>query len=206
MENEMKFLSRRLLHPALALLPLCLSEPSFAQEHKSHVHGTSTLLVAVETVQVVVELTAPANDIVGFEHAPNDAVQERQVDAALAVLKSPARMFALPVAAGCAVEAVHVLASIQKAGDDDDHQQPHDHAHKPKTSGKTSSDHGDEGETHGEFRLRYHFHCRAMGNLDGFELLMFAHFPRIREVQAQVLSTRGQKSITLDHDKRRLTF
>lgn len=209
----MKCLSHRLPHPMLLLLPFFLGYPAFAQEQKAHIHGSSTLLVALESDELVVELSAPADSIVGFEHTPKNEAQERQVDAALVVLKSPTQLFALPAVAGCAVEAVRVLASMHDDKHEDghkeakdDHPKAQDHAHNEKASVKAGDSHDDDGETHSEFRLRYYFHCQAIDKLAGLELLMFERFPRMHRVQVHVISAQGQKSVELDHDRRRLTF
>ncbi len=214
-----------LLMPLLMLLPLYSGNSAVAQEHKAHVHGSSSLLVAVEAEELVVELTAPADDIVGFEHAPKNEAQEHQVEAALEVLQAPGRMFALPAAAQCEVEAVRVLESLphgehEEGHDhdkakhdghkDDDHKhgdhKSDDHDHGKKAAGKAHDDHDDDGETHSEFRLRYHFHCHAMNKLAGMQLLMFDRFPRMHKVRVQMISARGQKTVTLDHDNPRLSF
>jgi hypothetical protein len=219
-ELKMSFRSQRLLHPMLLLLPLYLSHSAFAQQHKAHVHGTSTLLVAVESDELVLEFTAPADDIVGFEHEPKNEEQEHQVEDALALLKSPSKLFALPEAADCEEEEVQVLAAMHDGEHEEDHKAKHDHhkkddhahdkkedrAHDEKSSAKTSDRHDEDEETHSEFRLRYHFHCHAVGKLAGFELLMFKQFPRMHQVQVQVISARGQKSLTLDQDQPQLTF
>ena len=36
----------------------------------SHEHGVSTLKIAIEGKELNMELESPANDIIGFEHAP----------------------------------------------------------------------------------------------------------------------------------------
>ena len=46
----------------------------------SHQHGVSTLKIALEGQNMQLELESPANDIVGFEHAPENNKQKADSD------------------------------------------------------------------------------------------------------------------------------
>ncbi len=43
------------------------------EQHHAHEHGKVTLNVAVDAAALLVELDAPAVNVVGFEHSPPDA-------------------------------------------------------------------------------------------------------------------------------------
>ena len=47
---------------------------------ESHEHGVSTLKIAIEGQNEQMELESPANDIVGFEHAPENNKQKADSD------------------------------------------------------------------------------------------------------------------------------
>ena len=74
----------------------------------AHAHGVSTLKIAQEENVIIMELEAPGNDIVGFEHAAKNADQKTVVDEALSNLKNAESLFVLPRQAEC-------VASEQKA-------------------------------------------------------------------------------------------
>ncbi len=50
-----------------------------------HVHGVGTLQLVLEENSLSVELRLPAINVVGFEHAPNDAQQKAAVQNAVAL-------------------------------------------------------------------------------------------------------------------------
>ena len=50
---------------------LCVNAEEFEQHH-AHEHGKVTLNVAIDESTLVVELDAPAINVVGFEHAPRN--------------------------------------------------------------------------------------------------------------------------------------
>jgi hypothetical protein len=162
------------------LAPLAALSTVQAQTQDAHVHGVSAVLVGVEEAGVIIELKAPGDDIVGFEHEPVDAAQKRRVEAALAVLKTPGDLFRLTAAAACEAGEVTVLGSLLAEK----------HA----------------GESHGEFHLRYQYRCRRIGELSGLELLLFDRFGRMRTVDVHIVSARGQRSHRLDSGNRRAAF
>ena len=50
-----------------------------------HVHGVGTLQLVLEENSLSVELRLPAINVVGFEHAPNDAQRKAAVQNAVAL-------------------------------------------------------------------------------------------------------------------------
>jgi hypothetical protein len=83
--------------------------PAFAQHKRhagAHEHGSGRLGMAIEGQRLNLELEVPADDIVGFEHAPKTAKQKAAVEAALKTLQGPLELFSMPEAAGCKVAEV----------------------------------------------------------------------------------------------------
>jgi len=81
---------------------------------ESHEHGVSTLKIALEGQTLEMELESPANDIVGFEHAPENESQKAKIENALAVLKSKAGIFKTTSAANCQIKDVSGEFEVQK--------------------------------------------------------------------------------------------
>ena len=186
--------------PALLAAAL-FSMPAVAQ-HAAHEHGVGTLNVAVDGGILEIELIAPADDIVGFEHAPSTDAHREAVAAAAAVLKDGAALFGPPAAAGCELHEADVASALMAAEEHGDHGGDHGH---DKDHGHARDEHHD-GETHSEFTARYHFECADPAALTHLDLSYFAHFPRAAELDAQVLTATGQTATELTAESNRLRF
>ena len=81
---------------------------------ESHEHGVSTLKIALENQILEIELEAPANDVVGFEHAPENKIQKEAIARALLILKSKPGVFKLSSDANCNIENVSGEFEIEK--------------------------------------------------------------------------------------------
>lgn len=114
----MPFHFRSRLIPALAIgIVASTTYGSLASERglSSHEHGVSKLQIAQEGSKLVMELEAPGDDLVGFEHEPKNDAQKKAVKDALAVLNDPAKLFAVSADAGCTVSDVD--AEFETEGD-----------------------------------------------------------------------------------------
>ncbi len=99
-------------HAKLAVATLTLWLPlvspasgSSERQLDSHEHGVSTLKMAQEGKKISLELEAPGDDIVGFEHKPKNDAEKAAVEGALAKLRKPETLFVMPSAAGCSLAA-----------------------------------------------------------------------------------------------------
>jgi len=195
----------RHLAAGAALAALLVALPALAQERRqldAHVHGESRLAIAIEGETVSMELEAPGNDIVGFEHAPGSDEERARVEEAKAGLADPLALFAPPEAAGCTVtkaEVEHVLgeeeAEEAKAGSAE-------HAHEGEAA------HAHEGEAeeggHSEFRAAYTLACTDAAALAALDFRFFERFPNAEAVEVQVVSERGQASYEVERESPRL--
>ena len=87
------------------LIVMALSAQSKAakpQQQHAHVHGAARINIGVEGNGATVEFEAAADPVVGFEHKPKNAADQKQVDAALDALKARfAEIVILPAALDC---------------------------------------------------------------------------------------------------------
>ena len=81
---------------------------------ESHEHGVSTLKIAFENQSLEMELESPANDIVGFEHAPENKSQKSAIEKALSLLKSKPGIFRTPPTANCKINNVSGEFEVEK--------------------------------------------------------------------------------------------
>ncbi len=146
---------------SLALMASVAAAPLMAQEHRelsAHVHGVSTLEIAIEGGTVEMRLEAPGMDIVGFEYAPSNETDSMAVDTSVMRLSDPATVVTLPEAAGC--EVVEAEAEYELEEHDHDHEEhaegeDHDHDHEEHAEGE---DHDHEHEEHAEGEDHDHEH------------------------------------------------
>lgn len=199
---------------------LALGVPAQAQE--AHLHGVSSLEIAIEGGQVGMRLHAPAADIVGFEHAPNSAAEQAMMVQARTILHQPEPLFGLTPAAACAATDVDFSGLLSNGehgdddhhGDDDDHDKDYEHDHGEEHDHDDERaeihDHDDKahaGDEHADIVVTYHLHCDNPDALSGLETTFFAAFPNAASVDVKLLTetgtvqkqlTRGVSSISLD--------
>lgn len=126
-----------------------------------------------------IELISPLDNLVGFEHAPeNEAQRAVLADAERRLLDGEA-MFAFSAEAGCAIREVEIESPWPQSGRNHDHDHAHDHAQP------TRGDHED-------MVVSYGFECAHPEALRRLELRAFAHFPRLQRVRAEFATPRGQ--------------
>lgn len=109
------------------VIGLSLSTVATAEEyrqHSAHVHGHVEFNIAQDGSDLLLEITAPGADVVGFEHAPENAEQEKTLQHAVATLEDSNALFAINPQAQCEIEEVHVEHSL--GGQHEEHEH-HDH-------------------------------------------------------------------------------
>jgi hypothetical protein len=166
-------------------LGLCALHAVPAAEH-AHVHGIVSLNVAIEGNTVTLQLEAPLNSLVGFEHAPRTDAQKQAVKAMLERFKSPQALFGLSPAAACTLK----------------HSSAESAALKPDTGAKPAG-----ADEHGDLDADIEFDCAQAAVLRSIDLSgLLAAFPRIRRIDAQVVSPAGQFKRTLRRPEKTLRW
>ena len=146
--------------------------------HAAHQHGVAHLTVALEAQTLVIELTSPADNVVGFEHAPRKAGEKAAVAAGTSALRRPALFVPNPEAScGTArTEAVNPFAS-------GDHR------------------------SHRDFTARHAYNCRQPEKLVLIDASpLFQALPRLRKLQADYAlpAVQGSASLSPAHPRLRL--
>nr|WP_086937615.1 DUF2796 domain-containing protein [Thaumasiovibrio occultus] len=132
---------------ALALLPV-IATTAFAEEyreHAAHVHGEVELNLVVDADQLLIEVTAPGADVVGFEHAPQNNAQTAAIEKAIATLTAGDQLFQFDTR--CILADAHVTETLTGDSHDDhahhDDHYSHDHDDHAHHDGHDSHDHDD---------------------------------------------------------------
>ena len=121
------------------------------RSHEAHVHGKVEVNIAQDGQELLVEVTAPGADVVGFEHAPETAEQKKVFEQAIAQLNKPEDLFGFNNAS-CTLKFKSVTNTLE--GDHDNHE-GHDHAEHDHDDHKghdhAEHDHDDhKGHDHAE--------------------------------------------------------
>lgn len=199
-----------LTKPLLALsISAVLSTAAFAhqefRQHDAHVHGQVELNVAQDGTDLLIEITAPGADVVGFEHAPHNETQVQALNRALDILGQAESLFTLSSAAKCQLEETHVSHTLSGDKDNHDHSDHahHDHGHDDKHD---HDDHKHHDHQHGEFTAQYHYQCENVGALTQINTEWFALFPSTEKMLVNLLTERTQTAVELTKQQTRLSL
>ncbi|CAI2306478.1 DUF2796 domain-containing protein [Vibrio parahaemolyticus] len=190
------------------VIGLSLSTVATAEEyrqHSAHVHGHVEFNIAQDGSDLLLEITAPGADVVGFEHAPENAEQEKTLQHAIATLEDSNALFAINPQAQCEIEEVHVEHSLggqheehehhDHEGHDHDEHAHHDHD-KHEHDGHEGHDHSEHSD-HGEFTVQYRFHCAQVGELSRIQTDWFNQFPSTESVNVNLFTDTTQSATSL---------
>ncbi|MBE3721661.1 DUF2796 domain-containing protein [Vibrio parahaemolyticus] len=190
------------------VIGLSLSTVATAEEyrqHSAHVHGHVEFNIAQDGSDLLLEITAPGADVVGFEHTPENAEQEKTLQHAVATLEDSNALFAINPQAQCEIEEVHVEHTLggqheehehhDHEGHDHDEHAHHDHD-KHDHDGHEGHDHSEHSD-HGEFTVQYRFHCAQVGELSHIQTDWFNQFPSTESVNVNLFTDTTQSATSL---------
>ncbi|MGE0765508.1 MAG: DUF2796 domain-containing protein [Hyphomicrobiaceae bacterium] len=168
----------------------------------AHSHGEGRLAIAIDGKRVELELEVPANDILGFEHAPVTKTQKKALADAKVRLGKPAGLFGLATAAACKLEMADVAvmgAAAGAKGADHGHNHDHDHARGGRAAGGREPAH--EHGTHSEIRVTYALQCAEPGKLGTVTFDFFKVFKGSQKLTVTVVGPKGQSSYVVTREK-----
>jgi len=203
----------------LALAGACIGD---AQGAGPHVHGLARLLLAYEEGTLELQLTSPAESLVGFEHPPGNAEEASAVAGAEAILRDPARVFRLEGAV-CKLDELqlenpfadagdehgithgsghsdHAEEAHRDAGHDDDHDHDHDHDDDHERDHEHDQDDHETTATHTDFVAEYRLECEGSKGPGSVGIVLFEHFPRLERVTLEWLLPESSGSSELVPD------
>jgi hypothetical protein len=146
-----------------------------------HVHGVSTLDIAVDGQAVSMELQSPGADIVGFENRPTTDDQKAAVTRAQQTLARPLDLFGLSAAARCvATNAASAEVFLQDGG-----------AAPPTAPDASLFDRYVQQAAHSVFAATYALRCEHPEAITAIDFRFFDAFAGSQVVRVQVISKRG---------------
>jgi hypothetical protein len=190
------------------------------RSHSAHVHGQVEVNIAQDGQELLVEVTAPGADVVGFEHAPETADQKKIFEQAIAQLNKPEELFSFNNA-NCTLKFKSVSNTLE--GDHDEHEghdhaehghddheghdhaehdhddhEGHDHAEHDHDDHK-DHDHSEGG--HGEFTVEYHYQCSDVAKLDTISTQWFSKFSNTEKMTVNLLTDNAQVQEVLNAER-----
>ena len=210
---------------ALATSSLAYAEEGFRQ-HGAHVHGQIEFNIAQDGNELLVEITAPGADVVGFEHAPTNDAEKQQLKDAVAKLSHADNVFTLTSAAGCKVEhqsVTHTLGADKHDHDEHhdhdkhdheehhdhdkhDHEEHHDHDKHDHEEHHDHDKHDHESGGHGEFTVEYHYECDNVSAISNIETSWFSQFPSTESIKVNLLTDTKQAAMELKPGQKTISF
>lgn len=168
--------------------------------HGAHEHGHGHLNLVLDGNQLMIELQAPAADLVGFEHAAKNDAEKAQYAEAIARLKQPASLFRLDPAAGCALTQQEINAVKEE------HDHEHDHDHDHDKAGSDQDEHQHEAGGHADIGAMYTYTCEAPAKLSGLEATLFSVYPSLEKLSVQGILPTGQTAAELTPSAYKLSW
>ncbi|MBQ4678368.1 DUF2796 domain-containing protein [Aeromonas hydrophila] len=166
--------------------------------HGAHEHGHGHLNLVLDGNQLMIELQAPAADLVGFEHAAKSDEEKAQYAQAVAQLKQPDALFRFDPAAGCKL----TQQELQAAKEDHDHDHDHDHQ---KSDGK-HDEHQHDDAGHADMGAMYTYTCATPAKLTGLEATLFSVYPSLEKLSVQGILPSGQTAAELTPSANKLSW
>ncbi|WP_199479674.1 zinc uptake protein ZrgA [Vibrio harveyi] len=218
-------------HALALVIGLSLTATANAEEyrqHEAHVHGHVEFNIAQDGKDLLIEITSPGADVVGFEHAPENAEQESALNNAIAALKDTNKLFAINQQAKCVIEDVHVAHTLGEESheghdhhdhgghDHDKHDHDHD-KHKDHDHDEHDDHHDHDGHEHheghdhehgghGEFTVEYRYHCDSVADLNSIDTTWFKQFPATESISVNLFTDTTQSATNLSKDNAKIAI
>ncbi|WP_390338492.1 DUF2796 domain-containing protein [Vibrio harveyi] len=205
-------------HALALVIGLSLTATANAEEyrqHEAHVHGHVEFNIAQDGKDLLIEITSPGADVVGFEHAPENAEQENALNNAIAALKDTNKLFAINQQAKCVIEDVHVAHTLGEESHeghdhdkhDHDKHKDHDHDdHHDHDGHEHHEGHDHEHGGHGEFTVEYRYHCDSVADLNSIDTTWFKQFPATESISVNLFTDTTQSATNLSKDNAKIAI
>ncbi|VWX55738.1 conserved hypothetical protein [Burkholderiales bacterium 8X] len=151
---------------------------------RAHVHGQVKLEVVIDGPTVVIEMSSPLDNFVGFEHAPRSDSERQRVDDVLARLRLPDEMFKIDPVGNCKLGPVSLRSAALGLGKGE----------------------GASAEAHADLDGTFAFNCTNATATKFIDLGFFNAFRSVRQIDAQIASPQGQFQRTLKKPNARLAW
>jgi hypothetical protein len=172
----------------------------FARAHEpgAHAHGVAELRIVVDGPQLEVELETPLDNVLGFEHAPRTDKQRAAVRAMAMKLRQP-QMFRPTPAARCQSASTKIESAVLPPAllGESTSMPPADAATKPAAG---------QEDAHADLDASFTWRCAVPADLKGLEIGLLQGFPRMQQVNVQIVGPKGQSAKRLTAGQRSVSW
>ncbi len=144
-----------------------------------HAHGKAELEVTIQDGQVRGVFRTPMDNLLGFEHSPKTDAQKKSLERLRQRLEDASVLFRPNGEAQCT-------------------------ARSPET--KSSMFAGGVNAGHSDLEYRFGFDCRKPELLKQIEARLLTDYPRLHEIQSQLVTPTTQRGVSLKRNNRLLTI
>lgn len=155
--------------------------PAAAHQQHSHTHGRLSLDVAMDAHSITLLIESPLDSFLGFERAPRNDMERERVSQLVAQWNAADQLFQPATAAGCQLVKVELESEV--LGLSGEHRQRHADkgvGHQPAAS------------EHGDISIEVVFTCAKAELTPYLDIKLFDAYPRLKRIDAQVVSPQGQ--------------
>ena len=138
-------------------------------EHAAHAHGLGTLELVVQAEKVTAHFDIPMDSLLGFEYLPRTPAQKKAMADLRSAMGQASYFIRLPAAANCKPMSLDVKSAMFE--------------------GKKSE--------HSDLDADMTFICAQTSALKQLEIPLFKSHPRLTALKVEMVSPKGQSSITL---------
>jgi len=146
----------------------------FANE-ESHVHGLIRMDLAIDAKTLTMQIEAPLDSLLGFEHRPRTEAQKQTAGTILKQMNNVNALIQPAKAAACKSTKVNVQSAVLQS-------------QKPA---------GTKGAEHIDLDASFEFICEYPEKLTVIELGFFDEFKRVQKIEVQDAGPKGQSKQTL---------
>ena len=182
MNSPMKFIYLLLAMLIVSGAELAVADGHFGHQHRAHVHGHAQLTLAIENNTFYINLIAPADSLVGFEHQAETTEQILLVKKLITTLSNVNNIFAVTTGSCKTIEN-----NIDADAIFDQHKHQHQHEQEKHV----------EHRGHAEVLASYIFQCNKDKQPSSAQILLFEHYPAIEQVDAVWITSHHQGASSL---------
>jgi len=137
--------------------------------HAAHSHGLGNLELVVQGASVTARFEIPMESLLGFEHLPRTPEEKKAMADLQTAVAQASYFISLPAAADCQPKSLQINADMFK--------------------GKKSQ--------HSDLDAEMEFSCSQPSALKQLEIPLFKKHPRLVSLKVDMVSPKGQASVTL---------
>jgi len=185
----------QLTRAATAIACTAFTVSAFAHQQHAHTHGRLSLDVAIDTQTITLLIASPLDSFLGFERAPRTDTEHKRVHELVTQMNKAENLFQITPAAECKRTKVKLESTALSLGETEEGVH--------NSSRATQDSHGHD---HGDISIEVVFTCAKVRTAQYIDIKLFDVYIRLKNIDAQVVSSHGQFKHTLRPGTARLNI